>query len=663
MAFDSILVANRGEIACRIIRTAHDLGLRTIAVYSEVDANAPHVALADEAVLIGPGPAADSYLNIERVLEAAKASGAGAIHPGYGFLSENELFADAVDHAGLVFIGPPASAIRKMGNKAEAKRLMGAANVPCVPGFEVGDLDDAAVIRASDELGFPVMVKAAAGGGGRGMRLARGESELAAALSMARSEALNAFGSSELIIEKALERARHVEVQIFADNDGHCIHLGERDCSVQRRHQKIIEEAPCPAMNPDLSERMGKAAVAAAIAVDYRGAGTVEFMLDTSSAFYFLEMNTRLQVEHPVTEMVTGLDLVAMQIAVAQGEPLALAQHDVRIRGHAIEARLYAEDPARDFLPGTGPIALWRPASGKGIRIDCGIKTGLDVSPYYDPLLAKIIAWGETREIARNRLVMAIRDSVLLGPVTNSAFLADIVAMEDFTQCEATTAFLGDNYPDGVPATVPGSLEVALAAALSLRAEQNEAFAKAPCVSPLLLGWSSAALLPTPVHLRDAHAEYELSAGCKGDVWTVGVGKDQFAITLEERADQAFRARVNDRTIDVVAVISDKADILLAAGARRFAFQRIYAGDQTEAAVAGGRVLAPMPGLVIELLVREGQEVAKGKALAILEAMKMQHRIVAPVDGIVKQIVVKPGEQAGSGDLMFEIEDAGKAES
>ncbi len=371
--FSSILIANRGEIACRVIRSARTLGLRTIAVYSEADRGAPHVALADEAVLIGAGPVGESYLRPEKIIEAARLSGAEAIHPGYGFLSENAGFAQAVAAAGLVFIGPPVEAIRVMGDKAGAKRAMIAAGVPCVPGYEGLDQSDATFIAEADRIGFPVMVKASAGGGGRGMRLVEEPAELADALTRARAEALSAFGSGDLILEKAVRRPRHVEIQVFADAHGHVIHLGERDCSVQRRHQKVVEEAPSPVVSPELRARMGKAAVEAARAVDYRGAGTVEFLLDECGEFYFLEMNTRLQVEHPVTEMVTGLDLVAMQIAVAQGEPLPLTQDDLRLDGHAIEVRLYAEDPAAGFLPVTGDIALWEPASGPV----CGLMPGL----------------------------------------------------------------------------------------------------------------------------------------------------------------------------------------------------------------------------------------------------------------------------------------------
>jgi geranyl-CoA carboxylase alpha subunit len=658
VVFDSILVANRGEIACRIIRSARDLGLRTVAVYSEVDRAAPHVALADDAVLIGPAPAGESYLRPDNILRAARATGAASIHPGYGFLSENDAFAEAVEDAGLVFIGPPAKAIYLMGNKAEAKRLMIAAQVPCVPGYEGEDQADETLIGAANDIGYPIMVKAAAGGGGRGMRLVPDAADLPAALALARSEAASAFGSDALIIEKAIARPRHVEVQIFADRQGNCLHLGERDCSVQRRHQKVVEEAPCPVMTPALRDRMGAAAVAAAKAVDYCGAGTVEFLLDASGEFYFLEMNTRLQVEHPVTEMVTGLDLVAMQIAVAQGQPLPLSQKDLRLNGHAIEVRLYAEDPANDYLPATGRIDLWHPATGKGVRIDAGIVAGQEVSPYYDPMLAKIIAWGENRDVARTRLIRAVRDTVLLGPVTNSSFLADILCKRDFVEGAATTAFLDETYPDGVPFAAPDVSDVALAAAVCLCADQEASFEAAGYVSQTQLGWSSAALPAIPMRLTSGEFVFDVTACCTNRCWTVTIGEDQCVVEILESDGGTIRGKVNGRTADAMAAFDANGDIGLAVSGRRSSFHRVRVGAEEDAAGTGGRVLAPMPGVVTEILVSEGQAVAKGDALAVLEAMKMLHQIIAPVDGVVEQIGAVKGDQLGSGDLMIDITEA-----
>ncbi|HEY7800611.1 MAG TPA: acetyl-CoA carboxylase biotin carboxylase subunit, partial [Hyphomonadaceae bacterium] len=415
----TLLVANRGEIALRIMRTARRMGLRTVAVYSDADANAPHVKFADDAVRIGPGPVGESYLSIENIIAAAKSSGATAIHPGYGFLSENAKFAKAVEKAGLTFVGPPPAAIDAMGDKARAKRKMIESGVPCVPGYEGEDQSAKAFANAAAKVGYPVMIKAAAGGGGRGMRIVEKAGDLETALKTARSEAQNAFGNGDLILEKAIVRPRHVEIQVFADSHGAVIHLGERDCSVQRRHQKVIEEAPCPVMTPDLRERMGAAAVEAARAVDYVGAGTVEFLLDESDAFYFLEMNTRLQVEHPVTEMVTGIDLVALQLRVARGEALGIAQHDVTLNGHAIEVRLYAEDPEAGFLPSSGHVHLFHAPTDEGVRVDAGVETAGDVSAFYDPMLAKIVAHGATRDEARRRLISALSSTAVFGPRTN----------------------------------------------------------------------------------------------------------------------------------------------------------------------------------------------------------------------------------------------------
>ena len=656
MAFDTLLVANRGEIAARVIRSAQSLGLRAVAVYTTADAKAPHVALADEAVWIGEGPVGDSYLVGDKILEAAQQTGAGAIHPGYGFLSENSDFARAVEAAGLTFIGPEPKAILSMGNKAEAKRLMIAAGVPCVPGYEGEDQSDATLIEAAGKIGFPIMVKAAAGGGGRGMRLVHDGADLAEAITLARSEAENAFGSGELILEKAIIEPRHVEIQVFADTHGNVIHLGERDCSVQRRHQKVVEEAPCPVMTPDLRARMGDAAVDAARAVDYRGAGTVEFLLDSSGEFYFLEMNTRLQVEHPVTELVTGLDLVAMQIAVAQGETLPLTQEDVTLTGHAIEVRLYAEDPANDYLPATGPIDLWQPATGPGVRVDAGVVTGQEVSPFYDPMLAKLIAYGSSREAARARLIKTVKESVLLGTVTNSAFLADVLGQDAFARGEATTAFLDQAYPDGFPATQASPANVALALALLLDADQKRTKRAAGYLSDDQMGWSSAALLPLHVPLMFGEEELTPRALAKPDGWTVWVGEEQFDISFTGRANGRTRARINTQTVDVVAHVT-RDTVQIAVGAERLSFRRLRPGAQDDAAAAGGRVTAPMPGLVVEVSAEPGQTVSKGDRLAVLEAMKMQHQITAAVDGKVTAVHVKAGQQLTAGDVMIEIEE------
>ena len=489
--FESILVANRGEIACRVLRTANALGYRTVAIYSDADADAPHVKLANVSIRIGPGPARESYLVPELIISAAVDSGAEAIHPGYGFLSENGAFADACEAAGLVFIGPHSEAIEIMGNKAESKRRMIEAGVPCIPGYQGVEQADDVFLTAAENLGFPVMVKAAAGGGGRGMRLVDDPRELQKAISLARAEARAGFGSDELILEKALLEPRHVEVQIFADNHGNTIHLGERDCSIQRRHQKVIEEAPCPIITDEVRQQMGKSAVNAAKSVGYRGAGTVEFLLDSSGSFYFLEMNTRLQVEHPITELITDVDLVAMQISVAQGVPLLISQSDVELKGHAIEARLYAEDPGQDFLPSSGKIELWSPASGEGIRIDSGICSGQEISPFYDPMLAKVICYGSDRDSARKRLIDALKNTALFGISNNKQFLIDCLGKEAFVNGVATTAFLEKEFQaDEIKGSVPSFSEAAIAAVLQLELDYRLHHKKSLGVSAELKNWT-----------------------------------------------------------------------------------------------------------------------------------------------------------------------------
>ena len=461
--FTSVLVANRGEIACRIIGAARAEGLQTIAVYSDADANAPHVRLADIGVRIGPSAPAQSYLSTGALIDAAKRSGAEALHPGYGFLAENADLAEACASAGLVFVGPPAAAIRAMGDKSAAKRRMEATGVPCAPGYHGDDQSAGRFAREASRIGYPVMVKASAGGGGRGMRIVREPDALEAAIAAARSEAENAFGDGRLLIERALLAARHVEVQVFGDEQGAIVHLGERDCSIQRRHQKVIEEAPSPAVSPDLRVAMGAAAIKAAASVGYVGAGTVEFLLDGDGRFHFLEMNTRIQVEHPVTECVTGIDLVRLQFQIAQGRPLPFAQRDVALSGHAIEARLYAEDPAADFLPSIGTLVAWRPATGEGVRIDAGVEAGSAVTPFYDSMLGKIIAFGETREQARLRLVRALERTFVAGVVTNRDFVLDALNRPAFVEGRATTAFVGDTQYAPAP---PSRRAVVLAALL-----------------------------------------------------------------------------------------------------------------------------------------------------------------------------------------------------
>lgn len=657
--FSSILIANRGEIACRVIRTARALGYRTIAVYSEADAGAPHTQLADEAVCIGPAPVGESYLVVEKILNAAKQSGAEAVHPGYGFLSENAGFARACEDAGLVFIGPTPDAIDLMGNKAEAKRRMIVAGVPCVPGYEGKDQSDEVLLAEADKIGFPLMVKAAAGGGGRGMRLVHAKGDLAGAIRLARSEAENAFGSGELILEKAIIRPRHVEVQVFADTQGNTIYLGERDCSVQRRHQKVVEEAPCPVMTPDLRARMGAAAVEAARSISYRGAGTVEFLLDAKGAFYFLEMNTRLQVEHPVTEEITGLDLVALQIQVAQGEPLGITQDGVRLNGHAIEVRLYAEDPAQGFLPATGPVDLWLPGSGAGIRVDSGIRSGQDISPFYDPMLAKIIAHGETREIARRRLIEALKETVLFGTKTNKDFLVACLEKETFIDGGATTAFIADEFgEDGFSDTPPLFSDAAVAAVLDLARDYEEAFARSVIVAPRLKNWSSASALVSRKHYAFGDTSHDLTiVSLGGERYRVSGGSQSAVVELFS-VDGVLAHVGVDGTQHVARFLpAGGGRLYLSIEGRSALYSDLIrlAGAAAETG-GGGRVTAPMHGKLLEVLVAPGDAVRKGQRLAVLEAMKMQHEILAEADGTVKEVMAVAGAQVPADELLIEIE-------
>lgn len=664
-----ILIANRGEIAVRVMQTARRLGISTVAVYSDADVEAPHVALADEAILIGPGPVGESYLVIDNILDAARQTNADAIHPGYGFLSENADFADAVQKAGLIFIGPDAEAISLMGNKAAAKRRMIEAGVPCVPGYEDADQSDERLIQAAKEIKFPIMVKAAAGGGGRGMRLVQDMDEFKSALVTARSEAANAFGSDELILEKAIIYPRHVEIQVFADRYGHVVHLGERDCSVQRRHQKVIEESPCPVMTPELRADMGVAAVEAARNINYVGAGTVEFLLDQSGAYYFLEMNTRLQVEHPVTEMVTGLDLVELQIKVAQGDTLDLQQDDVSLDGHAIEVRLYAEDPNNDFMPATGKIAAWRPAVMENVRFDDGVVEGQNISPFYDPMVAKVIAYGDDRETARKRLVEALRQTVLLGPATNRDFLVTCLEKETFIKGEATTAFIGEIFGEtGYTAEPLSSEMVALQGVLHFIHDREQALSRAISVPDALKNFSTSGSLQTPYSLLIGDEVFDLT------VSSAKVGFYHVDIAVEEGADKvliethdveqvspdvSISFNVNNQIIKSLAVIDSNVlyHALQSADTAIFlsSINQLVVTDDGADGSAGGLVTAPLHGRVIDVFVKVGDKVAEGQKLAIVEAMKMQHEIFSEVEGDVVDVRIVSDQQVSVNDLMIEI--------
>ena len=660
VAISTLLVANRGEIALRIMRSARALGMRCVAVYSDADAAAPHVAFADDGVRLGPAPAGESYLRGDAIVAAAQASGAEAIHPGYGFLSENAAFARACAVAGLIFVGPPAHAIDVMGDKARAKRAMIDAGVPCVPGYQGEAQDSETLIAEAKTIGFPLMVKAAAGGGGRGMRLVERPRDLPAAFDAARSEARNAFGSGDLILEKAIAAPRHVEIQVFADGHGSCIHLGERDCSVQRRHQKVIEEAPCPVLTPDLRAAMGAAAIAAARAVDYRGAGTVEFLLDRDGAFFFLEMNTRLQVEHPVTEMVTGLDLVALQLAVAQGEALGIAQADVAITGHAIEARLYAEDPAEDFLPSTGPIALWYPPEGEGVRVDAGIASGGEVSPFYDSMVAKIVAHGATRDQARRRLIGALERTALFGPHSNRDFLLDALRQDSFARGEATTAFIDEAYGEaGFAAPPPDAETFALAAVLQHRLARCDALSRALPVNAELLDWSNGGRLASLLVYRGEDGPLAVAVAAHGgDHYAVTVGDRTLAVAIRSFEPPEARLSIDSRGVTALFARHGADTLHIVAGGHSLVLANRVGGAAASEEAGEGIVTAPMHGLLLDIAVGEGDRVAKGQTLATLEAMKMQHRILAGIDGIVGAVSLAAGAQIAAGERILEIHAA-----
>ncbi|WP_204114389.1 biotin carboxylase N-terminal domain-containing protein [Shimia biformata] len=650
----TLLVANRGEIALRIMRTARDRGLGVVAVYSDADAGAAHVRFADHAVRIGPSPAAQSYLSTKAILKAAQQAGADAIHPGYGFLSENAGFAAACANAGLVFVGPSPEVISLMGDKARAREAMKRAGVPVVPGFE-GMADDAALLAEADAIGFPVMIKAAAGGGGKGMRLVTSREGFAEALTLARSEARAAFDDDKIILEKAVTQARHVEIQVMADHHGNVIHLGERDCSVQRRHQKVIEESPGPTMTPDLRARMGDTAVRAAQAVGYVGAGTVEFLLDGDGNFYFLEMNTRLQVEHPVTEMVTGLDLVALQLLVAEGAAVPVTLDDVRITGWAMEARLYAEDPTMGFLPSAGRIMAWRPAPEPLARTDAGIATGDIVSAFYDPMLAKVIAFGETRDAARQALIAALGETVILGPVTNRDFLIGVLRSEAFADGLADTGWLdgADMAALLPPPMTPDQRAVVAAVAFHAEADRNRAHALD--IPDELMGWSSAG---EPTTVLDLEIDGE---PCRFMVHQSG--PDMLRVVTPDADDvvtgQGRDMRVNGALAGIVEVraTAQTLDVVSTSRTIRASFPGL--GGGAGAGGDGGQVAAPMHGILTGVHVTDGDRVQAGDALMVLEAMKMQHQIRATRPGIIRDLTAQAGAQVAQGALLCRVEDEG----
>lgn len=661
MAFEKVLIANRGEIAVRVIRTAKSLGYKTVAVYSEADAGAPHVLAADEAVCIGPAPVGESYLVVENILEACDKTGAQAVHPGYGFLSENCDFANACEEKGIEFIGPPSAAIELMGSKRLSKIAMIEAEVPCIPGYEGADQDIATLIKEAKRIGFPIMVKASAGGGGRGMRLVFEESELEAQIKTARSEAENAFGSGELILERAVIKPRHIEIQVFADKHGNAVYLGERDCSIQRRHQKVVEEAPSPFVDPELRKRMGEAAVQAAKACNYVGAGTVEFLVDSDKNFYFLEMNTRLQVEHPVTELITGTDLVAWQLNVAAGQPLPKSQDDIELNGHAMEVRLYAEDPANQFLPQTGPVHLWQPATGDGVRIDDGIRTGQTISPFYDPMLAKIIAYGSDREEARRRLVRAVEESTLFGVTVNSNFLCEVLRNQVFIDGEATTAFIGEDFVDSptMSPQKPGELAIGLAAMISYL-EQGPTQESSTVVGlggwgNELSGWSNTGKAPWPYQMKSGDHKWDLTLEQNGNDYVIRHGEVETALGLLGNANGILTYSQNGVRKSCQYKLA-AGEIFLRIDSEYYAFE-----DCTHAAIAAqegagsGQIKASMDGAIIDVLAAPGDTVEIGQTLVILEAMKMEHPLKADVNGVVESVNVAQGDQVKLRQLLVSV--------
>ncbi|WP_339782331.1 acetyl/propionyl/methylcrotonyl-CoA carboxylase subunit alpha [uncultured Marinobacter sp.] len=640
-----LLIANRGEIAVRVIRTAKALGYRTVAVYSEADANAMHTEIADEAVCIGPAQVAASYLNADAILDAARQTGADCIHPGYGFLSENAGFSNACKEAGIVFVGPPAGAIELMGSKRRSKIAMQEAGVPVIPGYEGDNAGDDELIAAAADIGYPLMIKASAGGGGRGMRLVHSEPELADNIKRARSESKQAFGDDELILERAVIEPRHVEIQVFADRHGNAVYLGERDCSVQRRHQKVVEEAPSPFVTPELRAAMGEAAVKAALACNYEGAGTVEFLVDKDRNFYFLEMNTRLQVEHPVTELITGQDLVAWQLTVAEGLPLPLAQNEIELNGHAIEVRLYAEDPSNGFTPQTGPLHIFKPAEGEGLRYDTGVRSGDEVTPHYDPMLAKVIAWGENRDEARRRLIRALEDTTVFGVTTNRYFLSRIIADSTFGAGEATTAFLQQAFSDdpSLQPAKPQIRQLALAACVLAHGTAGQQ------------AWSNAPATNTPMKLDTGDEVVELLVQSSGNKLSCRLGDERHEMTVTSVQDGVL-CIIDNGIRQRCQYHRDGDSLYLQAFGESWSVT-----DLTHQPAAGangtgsGRIQASMDGAIIDVLVEPGQTVRQGETLVILEAMKMEHPVKADCDGVVSQILTNKGDQVKRNQLLAEI--------
>lgn len=641
----SLLIANRGEIACRIVRTCRRMGIRTVAVFSDADRDARHVKTADEAIWLGAAPATESYLAVSKIIAAAQQTGVDAIHPGFGFLAENAAFARACAEAGFIFIGPSPEAIEQMGDKRAAKQLVARSGVPLIPGYTGIDQSDEAFLRAAAGIGYPVMVKAAAGGGGKGMRLVHEASQLLEALAGARREALQAFGSPDLMLEKALFEPRHIEFQVFGDQHGRVVHLGERECSIQRRHQKVVEECPSPVLTSELRQRMGETAVSVARAAHYTNAGTVEFLLDEHGQFYFLEMNTRLQVEHPVTEMVMGVDLVEWQIRVAEGEPLPT--FDAAMDGHAIEVRVYAENPANSFLPVTGNIQLWREPTGEGVRVESGIQTGSEVSVYYDPMLAKLIAWGGDRKTAVRRLLYALQNTTLLGAVNNLPFLGDVLRHPAFQAGELSTQFIAKHFaawqqPSG---DVPSAL---IAATLIQLTNKPHAHYRNNPNRPQIYRFQVAdELIDVAVELENGQVA--------GGTWHVQISNSHYQILLHAYSAHECVVTINGRYRRLFFA-NQGAHWRVQTTDGVVEFQTVSLLPPPKTAVgAGSSLRAPMPGTVLTVLVQPGQRVEKGQPLLKLEAMKMEHTIQAAADGVVETIYYAAGDRVDADAQLLKI--------
>lgn len=645
MKFSKVLIANRGEIAVRVMQTAKAMGYQTVAVYSDADRHARHVQEADEAVYIGASKVSESYLSITKIIDACKKTGADAVHPGYGFLSENTDFAQACIDNQITFIGPTASAIELMGSKRLSKIAMIEAGVPCVPGYE-GDRQDLEYLTAqAEQVGFPIMVKASAGGGGRGMRLVQHFSELVEALQTARSEAENAFGSGELILEKAVIAPRHVEIQVFGDTHGNYVYLFERDCSIQRRHQKVVEEAPCPVMTPELRQKMGEAAVAAAKACAYVGAGTVEFLLDASGAFYFLEMNTRLQVEHPVTELITGLDLVEWQLRVANGEQLPLQQQELTLNGHAIEVRLYVEDPRQDFLPQTGQVLRWKSATLPNVRIDHGMLATDEVSPFYDPMVAKVIAYGKTREDAIRLLARAVDDCVLLGVNSNKQFLVNLLRHPIVVAGDTNTAFIQQHFQNdsSLHKQVLSLETLSIAAALFSQSTGTAV-------------WKTGLGVPLPLKLKYDDQQVQLQLSSLNNTFTVQLCDQTICIEVLERTIEQLVYLI-DGVRRRVQYVLDGDQLYLDRDNGNVAIRNVtYAAPEIADVAGDGKIRAPMDGAVVNILVNKGDQVIKGQTLLVLEAMKIQQQIKSDVDGVVEDVLGQQGQQVKKRQMLFTIQ-------